>query len=307
MVTEAEREAGARDESGFVSRHAFLKTQNSLIGERGRAMSIPAWVIGLLDDSVRADVRRLQDNSFHWLLGCTMLVAVGVVLEGLEHSQHLFGAAAFRIDPFNGIPHIVKRRAPNFVKGIVIFGWFLVAIGVAGEFVCDALISQADEVVQTLNEILLNEGRTEAARANEHAWQLERDNLILRTDLERIRKAGEPRRLTTVQAERLRRVLHGYTASLVILFAPFDLEAADFAADFADAFSKSKWEAKMEPYGRPGYGVSVGGPRIERLRSALSAIGVASQILAPTELPTPKMLYLMVGTRPSVTSIANAK
>src|SRR4051794_33247227 len=100
--------------------------KNPHSAECSGTMHIPTWLIDSLDEPVRTDLRGIRDELFHWLLICTVLVAAGVILEGLEYLKTR--NVHVRIHPFTGL----RSRLATFVKFTVVLGWALVSVGVAG-------------------------------------------------------------------------------------------------------------------------------------------------------------------------------
>ena len=67
-----------------------------------------------------------------------------------------------------------EEQPPRWVVSIALFGWILVALGVAGEGVAEGFVSKADSNLQTLNDILLTDARKETALAFERAAEANR-------------------------------------------------------------------------------------------------------------------------------------
>ena len=138
-------------------------------------MPIPDTLRGI-DDLVRVDFEAYRDFWFHQLLFATLLVVVGLVLEGPELWYEI--TSIIRIPKFT----TPEKHAPNWVKLLAIIGWLLIVGGVAGEYVADSFVSKGDGFVQKFDEILLADAQKKtgaaserAAKAFERAAQTERE------------------------------------------------------------------------------------------------------------------------------------
>src|SRR5258708_6322793 len=122
-------------------------------------MDLPSLPIDLpilidwLDRAVRHDLRAWRDTYFDCLVVATFLVAIGVALEGLEYLP----IRKEFLDSSSGLMR-VRFRATNLLRRAEVLGWIMVAIGVVGEFGFEPLFSQADERLQSFNDILFEEG-----------------------------------------------------------------------------------------------------------------------------------------------------
>jgi hypothetical protein len=113
-----------------------------------------------------------RDGYFNLLLLSTVVVAIGVVMEGpqvfediqeeIERFWH--GRPRLEIDKRTHLP--VTRHRFNWKKMIESLGWLLVAVGVCGEFALDSLVSQSDRQLQTFDNTVTG---FEIAAANERA------------------------------------------------------------------------------------------------------------------------------------------
>lgn len=127
-------------------------------------MVVSAETIRHLDDLVRLDLQFARDSYFLWLLVSSGMVALGVILEGPEviHESSRVLRNLFR-------PNDNKRVTPSWIVLVGLLGWILVAIGVAGEGIAEAVVSKTDSQLEFLNRTLLTEAQTQVALANARA------------------------------------------------------------------------------------------------------------------------------------------
>lgn len=118
-------------------------------------------VIRYLDELTRTDLQNLRDSYFFWLLISSGVVALGVVLEGPEIVHETVGVIR-RVSRS-------ERKTPSWITWVALVGWLFVVLGVAGEGIAEALVSKADGLIQTFNDIVLTDAQHEIARAEERA------------------------------------------------------------------------------------------------------------------------------------------
>jgi hypothetical protein len=118
-------------------------------------------LIQTLDELIRADLQNTRDSYFWWLIASSAVVALGVILEGPEVIHETIGLFHRGSES--------ERLTPAWINVLALFGWILIAVGVAGEGIAEAFVSKADGVLQTFNDILLTDARKEAAFAIERA------------------------------------------------------------------------------------------------------------------------------------------
>ncbi len=119
-------------------------------------MTVPQETVRLLDSAVRNDLQDLRDKYFLRLLVSAVIVALGVGLEGPEIVKDI-------LERFSK-----SRISKNLAKWITLvsaLGWTFVAIGVAGEFVMEGLVSKADALIQTFESELLADSQKQTAFA----------------------------------------------------------------------------------------------------------------------------------------------
>ena len=136
-------------------------------------------------------MRSFRDSWFHWLSVATVAVAIGVALEGPE----IFHEA--RDGWFN-----IETHKPRWLTLVGLVGWLLIVGGVSGEFFLAEVVSSADGLIQTFDNIRIVSASSEAARADERASANERraaelhnESMQLQTDLANARSV-----LTSKQA-----------------------------------------------------------------------------------------------------------
>lgn len=178
-------------------------------------MPIPDTLRGI-DDLVRVDFETYRDFWFNQPLLATLLVVLGLVLEGPELWYEI---RQMRSTPTSSAP---EEHAPNWVKLLAFIGWLLIVGGVAGEYVADSFVSKADGFVQKFDETLLADAQKKtgaaserAAKAFERAAQTERE-----ASQENERAANAERQATEENAR-----------------AAKALEAAEMARKNAEGFS----------------------------------------------------------------------
>ena len=91
-------------------------------------------ILPSIDDLIRADFEAYRNVCFDWLLISTGVVAVGLLFE-LPEIWH------DSVDAVAEIRHTCKPTLgiSPLVKLLVSVGWFLIVVGVVGEFVATAL------------------------------------------------------------------------------------------------------------------------------------------------------------------------
>jgi hypothetical protein len=187
------------------------------------------------------------------------------------------------------------KKFPRLLTATLATFELMVVIGIAGELLADGAIFVFSRHLQTLSEgeyATLNDeagkARKEAGESDERSKKLEEANLILQSDLLKLKIAAEPRRLTGEQKKTLTNILRDKTAPIFILPQAFDAEATDFANDIGDAMNKAGWKTFFGVRTTHERGIEVGTskesnmavlmPEIERVKRALSAVGFSSRI-----------------------------
>jgi hypothetical protein len=118
-------------------------------------------LIRQIDDLTRADLVNLRDWYFFWLLVATGIVAFGILLEGPEVVFETIGLVR-RI-------HRSEHERPAWMVWLASVGWLFIVIGVTGEGVAEALVSKADALIQTFNDIVVTATQHEIVQAEELA------------------------------------------------------------------------------------------------------------------------------------------
>src|ERR1700722_9986117 len=107
-------------------------------------MYVDPELLRRVDNAIRFDLESWRLMFFHWLIGSSILVAVGVGFEGPEvvHEER-------------NIWRTTRREASAWIKIVGLLGWALVVLGVAGEGIFELGFSVSDGQLQTFDEILL--------------------------------------------------------------------------------------------------------------------------------------------------------
>lgn len=134
-----------------------------------------------LDDAVRADLQSLHDGYFEKLLIYGFLVAAGIVFELPEVVNDIREA-------FSG--QVPSKSVKKTVSVIGLIGWLMVASGVGGETIYEALVSAADTRSQAFESIVLADAQSRAGDAFERAGaaieraaELEKEAAVLRENI----------------------------------------------------------------------------------------------------------------------------
>lgn len=183
------------------------------------------------------------------------------------------------------------KTAFDWIAVILLFLTFAAGAGVL--VTGNIINSRQEEKLRTFDSDLTNAKSSLAAqqqRAADAEGRLEAlrgDNLKLQSDLLKLRKEGEPRRLTGEQKDRLRRLLETHPTPIAIVSRIVDTESSDFADDFATALHEAHWESsRIRNRISSKYGVSVGtvgansASEVRLLSDALTSIGVPNEVVS---------------------------
>jgi hypothetical protein len=127
------------------------------------SLAVSPELLNRVDELVRADLQDLRDSYFQWLLIATGAVFIGVIMEGPEVVRDLL--EGFRTSRNSDVT-ITNSHHPMWVLLLSSIGWVLISGGVIGEGIFEALVSKADGVVQTFNNILLADTQRQTSEAN---------------------------------------------------------------------------------------------------------------------------------------------
>jgi hypothetical protein len=100
--------------------------------------------------SLRDEIDQVRSCWFHLLLLSTLIVAVGVAVEGIEH---LMSAGKPYVDAESGDFQAAPRT--KLRKQLERLGWLLVVVGVIGEGIFEAATSSVDDMLQGFNSTML--------------------------------------------------------------------------------------------------------------------------------------------------------
>jgi hypothetical protein len=229
-------------------------------------MLLPPELAGAIDDLMKADLQLWRDRCFFWLLFSTAIVIIGVVLEGPEL---VYETASIARRKRGKVDSEEQHRIPDWVALLGLLGWLLVVSGVAGEYIAEAMVSNADGNLQTFNDIMLTGARRETALAFERAADAERnageansrasanekEAAQLRKEAEgerlarvRLQEDIAPRRLVSADREKLAAKLTGSNKVFAdIEYGAGDTEAYAFGVDLGKALQLVHWRSS-EPH-----------------------------------------------------------
>lgn len=128
----------------------------------------------MIYDVARRSLQHSRDVWFCWLVASTVVVAIGVILEG---GEVLIGW----VEAFLNL-HIKDRLKKWFVLASAI-GWIVVSAGVTAEFAFEVLVSRADSRLQNVDLAELRETERKTA-------ELGQSNIQLGLDLEAAKTAA---------------------------------------------------------------------------------------------------------------------
>ncbi|HEX4156028.1 MAG TPA: hypothetical protein VHY48_10475 [Acidobacteriaceae bacterium] len=156
-----------------------------------------------LDARVRDDLQNLGwlGHSFlWWLIASSIVVAIGVILEGPEIVHELTPIVR------RWLKRPPKRRHPRMcVQDVIKFagfaGWLIVIAGVVGEGIFEGLDNRAQGMLQTFNGAVLATSQEESAYAIERAAENERDAEQLRNETEGLKAEAVTAKRDMVRAQ----------------------------------------------------------------------------------------------------------
>jgi hypothetical protein len=270
-----------------------------------------------LDELVRGDFQTLRDCFFSWLLVCTIIVAIGVILEIVEPfgEKIPFGKLRLRIS--------TRYLLASWFRKIARVGGILVVVGVVGEGICEGLVSKADGWLQTFNETLLSETSSRASKAELTAFAFEsqiqdskRQAAVALQNAEqdrlarvRLEKQIQPRDFTPEEEKRIISACAPFAGRLVnVRSQPYDVEGAVFAYSLADVLRKTALRLRITDIGNNfmqnvpmTFDVHITGPENEQdlVRALAGAIATPRVRVAPLVSPTRTAIptTILVGAR----------
>ena len=210
------------------------------------------------------------DAWYNWLMASSIVVLIGVILEGEEL------VSEFRKNGW----------MPVWSK----VGFGVLVIGLAGEVFFQTKIESADAELKRQSDVKITTAQTETATANERAATLERDSAKLKADNLALEQQISPRRLKQEQIDELARVFEAHSSKDVALSSyAVDLEFALLGEQFMKA---SRWanspledrRMSVSPVGSIMWGISVTGTDAEfrdALIKTLNLFGLQASNQAP--------------------------
>jgi len=108
------------------------------------------FVSTLSSPSIRDELQSVRNHFFSLLIVCTVLVAVGVIL---EDADRWFPSGKPTVDRDTGV--VIANPSVKWQKMLVHLGWLLIIVGVVGEGFFETDIFWADETLETFDNTLL--------------------------------------------------------------------------------------------------------------------------------------------------------
>src|SRR5580700_2730103 len=219
-------------------------------------MSVTPGFIRALDELVRTDLQGLRDTYFRWLLLSTGVVVLGVLLEGPELIWEIYGLRKSRQSSISELETPIReRRTPKWIILLSLLGWLFVSVGVAGEGAFEALVSNADGLLQTFNNTLLSDISNRASKAEITALAFESQIADANRQVAEANRIAEgeklarvklelrvaPRRLTPLQITELAEALKSFGGSSLSIdvTAASGFEGTNLANDILAVLSKA--------------------------------------------------------------------
>ncbi len=118
---------------------------------------------------LQAHLKGLRDWNFHWLLGCTFTVGLGLLIELPEivHDECEIWGKKSRELRYWLSPSIERKKYPkrDWVKHWSALGWVLIVLGVMGEGWFEAQVSKYDSALSNLTTAAVAEAQQKSAQA----------------------------------------------------------------------------------------------------------------------------------------------
>lgn len=266
----------------------------------------------------------------------TGVLAVGLLMEGIEHLKWL---PKSKLDNDKGI-RVFPWKIFHLKERTVVIGWFVVALGVAGEGFFEWRGSQADAYLGRFNEILISDARSrsveaignsadankDAANARERAGKLEKEGAVFRKQAEdermariRLQERVAWRTISPADIAAIGARLRVHRDIRIAIAAPAgNDEGVSFSEDLAAVAIAAQWNFRgITSYGNLGvqrFGVHVSATRDDQNRTAgedlareLAALGFqpALEISENVFAGGGPGVYVRVELRPRVVPIQN--
>lgn len=195
----------------------------------------PDSVSKAMDIAGRNHWHSLRHTYFVWLLICTAVVAVGVVLE--EIKPRVMGG----VDPATGF----RRPRPIIsviARRIATVGWILIVVGVIGEGAFEAFVAGADSHLQEITDGALGTAITQVGTLEKQAEGLRKEAEDERTARVELEASVAWRRLTAQQKSSIgSKLAREYIPEVAsVWYIAGDAGGSNFAADIAEALSNGK-------------------------------------------------------------------
>lgn len=129
---------------------------------------LPSDIIAKLHECAAQNFIATRDSWFVWLSRSTKCVVFGLILELPELAYETIDFARNRIDRFR-YKIVLPENRLEIAKLIAFMGWFLIVIGVAGEWYAGAKIDDLSARIQGCNDARLAEVAEQSGDANARA------------------------------------------------------------------------------------------------------------------------------------------
>jgi hypothetical protein len=129
---------------------------------------LPPDIVAKLNECATSNFIGARDSSFVWLSLSTKCVVAGLILELPDLVYETMDFARHRIGLFRYKVVLLESRL-EIAKLIAFVGWFLIVVGVAGEWYAGAKIDDLSARIQGCNEARLTEVTEQSSDANAHA------------------------------------------------------------------------------------------------------------------------------------------
>jgi hypothetical protein len=251
-------------------------------------MYVDPELLRRLDNAIRFDLESWRVMFFHCLIGASMLVAIGVGLEGPEV-----------IHEVRNIWRNPKQEAKSRIKLIGLVGWVLVVVGVIGEGIFEGAFSVSDGQIQTFDEILLTDAQRQVLSAEAANIQLGIDLAKAKADLAKNQTGLDKERHETAEIEEDAAEMQIDVQHNVLELTTPRLILQEGANDNGDEIRKARYEEIKKYNGTPVLiQVVTDDPNSEprRLAESISyALKSAGWNPAFTDEKTPHMPSFLIG------------
>ncbi len=183
----------------------------------------------------------------------TFLVGIGVILEGFEVvHEHREKTGPFKIH---------RPESPKWMTRAAFWGWLLVSVGVAGEFIFEGWVSTKNEELESVSSALLGDAEISAAEANQEAGEARVRAVKDEKDLAELKQATLPR---TFDMDRVASKLKNFSGVAANIYSLTDLEPSHTANMIRETIKRAEWAdngggsgGMADAYSQPGVWIEV--------------------------------------------------